>query len=246
MTARPETAASESNRTDRGLRILLIGAALLFIASVALQLHGSSIAIWNDVLNDSATPSGVLFSTPKTVRTDEWLAWTPALLAQARHNPPFPVENANIGAGKAPLLINLPARHYSMFFRPQLYGFFIFGLETAYSFYWNVKIFGLLLSFFFLLRLLAPGHFWLSLFGAAWVFFSAYTQWWFSCPPMLPEMLSSWALAIFCAIQLFKQQSPLMRILLCALLVISIVNFTLCFYPPFQIPLVYVGLALLA
>jgi hypothetical protein len=230
---------------DRRVRILFSTVTLLFIAAVALQIHGSSIALWNTVLNDNSAPSGILFSTPKAVRTDEWLAWTPALLAQAQHNPPFPVENANIGAGKTPLLVNLPARHYAMFFRPQLYGFFLFGLESGYAWYWNVKIFGLLVSFFFLLRLLAPGHFWLPLFGAAWVFFSAYTQWWFSCPPMLPEMLSSWALTIFCTIQLFRAQSPLMRLLLCALLVIGAVNFTLCFYPPFQIPLVYVGLALL-
>ena len=242
MTARPETAASG---TDRRPRIVLICVAFLFVTAVALQLHGSSIALWNDVLNDTTTPSGILFSTPKTVRTDEWLAWTPALLAQAHHNPPFPVENPNIGAGKAPLLISLPARHYSMFFRPQLYGFFLFGLETGYAFYWNVKLFGLLLSFYFLLRLIVPGHFWLPLFGAAWVCFSAYTQWWFSCPPMLPEMLSSWALAILCTIQLFRQQSLPMRIVFSALLVIAAVNFALCLYPPFQIPLAYVGLAFL-
>lgn len=245
MTARPETAASGLNQADRRPRIVLISVALLFATALALQLHGSSIALWNDVLNDTTTASGILFSTPKTVRTDEWLAWTPALLAQARHDPPFPVENSNIGAGKAPLLISLPARHYSMFFRPQLYGFFLFGLETGYAFYWSVKLFGLFVSFYLLLRLLVPRHFWLPLFGAAWVCFSAYIQWWFSCPPMLPEMLSSWALAILCIIQLFRRHSLPIRIVFSALLVIAAINFALCLYPPFQIPLAYVGLGLL-
>lgn len=245
MTACPDSAVTGLNRTDRRPRIVLTSVALLFAAAVVLQIHGSSMSLWKDVLNNTSTPSGILFSTPKTVRTDEWLAWTPALLAQARHNPPFPVENPNIGAGKAPLLVNLPARHYSMFFRPQLYGFFLFGLETGYAFYWSVKVFGLFLSFFLLLRVLLRDHFWLPLFGAAWVCFSAYTQWWFSCPPMLPEMLSSWALAILCIIQLFRRQSLPLRIVLCVLLVIAAVNFALCFYPPFQIPLAYVGLVLL-
>ena len=209
-------------------------------------MHGASIALWRDVLNDKSGPSGILFSTPKTIRTDEWLAWTPAVVAQAHHDPPFPVENANLGAGKTPLLVNLPARHYSMFFRPQLWGFFLFELETGYAFYWNVKLFGLIVSAFLLFRLLLPGYFWLPIFGAGWICFSAYTQWWFSCPPMLPEMLSSWAIAIVCCIQLFRRHSLLPRILFGLLLVIATVNFALCFYPPFQIPLIYGGVALLA
>lgn len=231
---------------DRRIRTLFATTTLLFIGAVALQVHGSSIALWKNVLNDSSAPSGILFSTAKAVRTDEWLAWTPAVLAQARHNPPFPVENPNIGAGKTPLLVNLPARHYAMFFRPQLYGFFLFGLETGYAWYWNVKLFGLFVSFFVLLRLLLSGNFWLPVFGSGWLCFSAYTQWWFSCPPMLPEMLGSWAIAIFCFIQLFRRQRLIARILFCLLLLIATVNFTLCFYPPFQIPLVYAGGALLA
>ncbi len=237
---------AESSRSSPDLRVkwLLIGALALFVLLVVLQIHGSSVAVWKKVLNDNSSPSGILFSTPKEVRTDEWLAWTPAVLSQALHNPPFPVENANIGAGKTPLLVNLPVRHYSMFFRPQLYGFFLFDLETAYAFYWEVKVFGLFLSFFFLLRALARGHFWLPLFGAGCVSFSAYTQWWFSCPPMLPEMLSCWALAILCLTCLFRGLPLGRRIIVAALLVMAGVNFTLCFYPPFQIPLIYMGAAL--
>lgn len=245
-TLPPPAVLARVIRIDLRVRRVLAIVAVLFVAAVALQIHGSSIAVWKSVLNDNTSPSGVLFSTPKQVRTDEWLAWTPALLAQALHDPPFPIENANIGGGKAPLLVNLPVRHYSMLFRPQLYGFFLFNVETAYAFYWSVKVFGLFVSFFFLLRALTPGHFWLPLFGAGGVFFSAYTQWWFSCPPMLPEMLGSWAIAILCVIHLFRGP-PLGRpILATAGLVVAGVNFTLCFYPPFQIPLVYMGAALLA
>lgn len=233
------------NQIDVRVRRVLAIVAVLFVSAVALQIHGSSIAVWKSVLDDTSSPSGVLFSTPKTVRTDEWLAWTPAVLAQAMHDPPFPVENANVGGGKAPLLVNLPVRHYAMFFRPQLYGFFLFNVETGYAFYWSVKLFGLFVSFFLLLRALTPGHFWLPLFGAGCVSFSAYTQWWFSCPPMLPEMLSCWAAAILCVTYLFRGPPLGRRIFAMAVLVIAGVNFTLCFYPPFQVPLVYMGVALL-
>ena len=238
-------ALSGVNNIDIRVRRLLAMVALLFLFAVALQIHGSSVAMWKTMLNDASSPSGVLFSTPKEVRTDEWLGWTPAVLAQALHDPPFPVENANIGGGKAPLLVNLPVRHWSMFFRPQLYGFFLFDVETAYAFYWSVKVFGLFVSFFLLLRALTPGHFWLPLFGTGCVSFSAYTQWWFSSPPMLPEMLSCWALAILCVVCLFRGSRPGGRVFAVVVLVIAGVNFTLCFYPPFQIPLAYLGAALL-
>ncbi len=230
---------------DFRVKRVLLAALSLFVLAVALQLNGSSISIWKIHMQDESSPSGLLFFTPKKVRSDEWLAWTPSVLSQALHQPPFPVENPNVGAGKAPLLVNLPVQHYSMFFRPQLYGFFLFNLETAYAFYWNVKVFGLFVAFFLLLLVLTQNRFWLALFGAGWVWFSAYIQWWFSCPPMLPEMLASWATAILCVVHLFRTEKLVARITATAVLVVAGVNFSLCFYPPFQIPLVYLGLALL-
>jgi hypothetical protein len=231
--------------TDFGTKTVLAVAAVLFMLAVAFNIHGSAIGVWKDVLPDDL-PSGVLFSTPKSVRADEWMGWTPSILSQALHRPPFPVENPNVGAGKSPLLMSLPVRHYSALFRPQLYGFFVFNLERAFAFYWNVKTFALFLSFFLLLRVLTANQFWLSLFGASWLLFSAYIQWWFSCPPMLPEMLASWAITIVCVIKLFQTEHRWVRFLLLPVCVIAAVNFALCFYPPFQIPLLYLGVALLA
>lgn len=229
----------------RATRVLLAG-LILFVLAVALQINGSSIGVWKDVLRDEASPAGVVFSTPKSVRADEWMAWTPSIFAQAFHRPPFPAENANLGAGKSPLLMSVPARHFAMFFRPQLYGFFLFDIETAFAFYWNVKVFALFASFFLLLRALTRNDFWISLFGAGWVSFSAYVQWWLSCPPMMPEMLASWAAAILCVIHLFRSEKLVSRIVAMLILVIAGVNFALCFYPPFQVPLIYLGVAIIA
>ena len=153
---------------DKRVRRVLLAALLGFAFAVALQLNGSSIAAWKVVLDDTASPSRLIFSTPKSVRSDEWLAWTPSVLSQALHRPPFPVENPNVGAGKTPLVINLPARHYAMFFRPQLYGFFLFDLETAYAFYWTFKVLGLLGALFASLPVLTKTSFWLALLGVGW------------------------------------------------------------------------------
>ena len=231
---------------DFGAKRVLFAALILFVVAVVLRTNGSSIGVWKDVLRDEASPADVIFSRPKTVRSDEWMAWTPSIFAQAFHRPPFPAENANLGAGKSPLLMSVPVRHFAMFFRPQLYGYFLFDIETAFAFYWNVKVFALFVSFFLLLRALTRNDFWISLFGAGWVSFSAYVQWWFSCPPMMPEMLASWAAAILCVIHLFRLETLVSRIVAMLVLVIAAVNFTLCFYPPFQVPLIYLGVAIIA
>jgi hypothetical protein len=63
---------------------------------------------------------------------------------------------------------------------------------------------------------------------------------------MMPEMLASWAAAILCVIHLFRSATPVSRIVAMLVLVIAGVNFTLCFYPPFQVPLIYLGVASIA
>ncbi len=223
------------------LLLLLAG----FILCTALDLNGSSTPFWSGILHDPSSADSVLLFRPRQVRSDEWLVWTPSILAQANHRPAWPVENPALGAGKSPLIMSLPARHYSMFFRPQLYGFFLFGTERGFSWYWNTKIFGLLAAMFLLLWRLSGGRRWLAVCGALLVFSAGYIQWFFSCPPMLPEMLSMWALALVCIMTLTGHCTLLMRIAATAGLVAGIVNFALCCYPPYQIPLVYLGAAIL-
>ncbi|HUE41279.1 MAG TPA: hypothetical protein VMO75_05060 [Chthoniobacterales bacterium] len=228
-------------------RLLLI-VALMFVVSTSLRLNGSSTFYWHEVAwNDvriSDSPRGVLLSKPKGVRTDEWLMFTPAILSQARSQPPFPTSNASYGPGKVPLIMSLPARHYTMLFRPALWGYFLFPFEFAFAWYWNIKIFGLFVGMFLLFWALTDGRFGLSFAGAAMVQFSSFVQWWFSSPAMLPEMLTAYALGVTASLALLTPQPPMRRGLWMLVLVVSIVNFVLCCYPPFQIPLTYLALCL--
>lgn len=167
------------------------------------------------------------------------------MLAQARHSPPFPIENESLGAGRSPLLMGVPVAFYSTIFRPQFLGFFLFDFEHAFSFFWCAKIFGLLLAFPFLLRQLEIRNPWIIAFGTVWLFFSSFVQWWFSSPPMLPEMLASWAIVTGCALKLFSASKTLDLALALTGFVFFGANFALCMYPGFQIPLVYVSVAIM-
>ena len=82
-----------------------LGLFVLFRVAVELKLNGSSVGMWSNLLSEKQAPSGLLFSSPKRARGDEWSVWTPAMLSQARQTPPFPIENPNLGAGRSPLIM---------------------------------------------------------------------------------------------------------------------------------------------
>src|SRR5213080_952330 len=172
------------------LRSCCIGSALLFCLAVGLKLSGSSVGMWRNLLAEPGIARGLILSSPKHLRVDEWGIWTPAMLSQARQNPPFPIENPSLGAGRAPLLMSVPVAYYTTLFRPQLWGFFLLDLEHAFAFYWCSKIFGLVLATAWLLRQIGIKNAAIVAFGTAWLFFSSFVQWWFSSPAMLPEMLA--------------------------------------------------------
>jgi hypothetical protein len=225
-------------------RFLLLLLAAFFILT-ALNINGSSVGMWSAILTEEKTANSLLYALPRDVRSDEWLVWTPSLLAQAKHRPSFPVENPVVGAARSPMLMNLPTRHYSTLFRPQLWGYFLFDIEHGYAWNWNAKIFGLLAAMFVLIRKLSDGRFWPALVGSAWIFCSSYTQWWFSSLPMLPEMLASWAFALWCVMKLGDWPPRKSAIAITAGLILAAANFLLCMYPPYQIPLIYLGAAIL-
>jgi hypothetical protein len=178
------------------------------------------------------------------VRFDEWGVWTPAMLSQANQTPPFPIENTSLGSNRAPLLMSVPVSYYTILFRPQLWGFFVFDFERGFAFYWGCKVFGLLLALGWMLRQIGLRSRSLVIFGATWVFFSSYTQWWFSSPAMLPEMITSWAMCIGCTALFLKNRSRRVVTIAFAAFIFFGINFILCLYPPYQIPLLILGIAM--
>jgi len=104
---------------------------VLFGLCVLLKLNGSSVAFWTKILHESETQSGLLLFSPKLVRLDEWHAWTPSVVSQARQDSPFPIENPSLGAGRSPLLMSVPVAYYTTFFRPQFWGFFLLWVDET-------------------------------------------------------------------------------------------------------------------
>jgi hypothetical protein len=86
----------------------------------------------------------------------------------------------------------------------------------------------------------------LAILGSVAISYSSFVQWWFSSPTMLPEMLTAWAIALVCGWSLFQPIAFWKKLLASLILVACVINFALCCYPPFEIPLIYLGGAIFA
>jgi hypothetical protein len=231
---------------DRNTKFFLIFLLGFLAIGTVLKLHGSAIGIWNDVTSGQGANPGTLWGTPKFIRIDEWSFGTPMIVSQAKSQPSFPIVNSTFGPGEVPLIIDMPARHWSMFFRPQFWGFFALDLERAFAFYWDIKAVLLLGGVFLLLMLLTRNDFAISLFGSMWVFFSAFIQWWYSGNSMPPDMVGCLALIVVAVHYIVLSEIRWKIAAASVIFVVCCLNFALHFYPPLQVPLFYLGLAVLA
>ena len=219
--------------------------ALYFVASF-LQLNGSSTALWRYYADRELPNAGVILGTPQGVRSDEWMLQTPWIFSQARQTAAFSPRNPSIGSDVTPLVTNLPVRHWSTLFRPQMWPFFLMNAERAFAFYWNFKSFALLVSVFLFFGLLTGGKTLLDLAGAVFLTFSPFIQWWLSTPTCLPEMLAMFFFGLWLCHVLFRDSRRGAIVAAGLSLVVVMVNFVLCCYPRFQIPLIYLAAAMLA
>lgn len=229
---------------DRRLVAVVALATLLTALGVAARVHQSSIALWDGYLprTQTATADSVLAGTPRATRSDEWLVHTPWMLSQMATG--AHIENPSIGAGAAPLLTSVPVGHAVAWFQPEFWGFELLGTEHGYSWFWMYKLFGLLLGVFLLLSILTRGDFAVSLVGALSVWLSSYVQWWFSTN--LPELLIGFCLAMIGLIHILQGRTRAACVVGTAALVLGAATFVFQFYPPFQVPLGYLALAIVA
>jgi hypothetical protein len=237
--------AALSHLSHQGIRnIFLIFLVSIYVIASLTKLNGSATAFWRIYADRQAPTAGLIVGTPKDIRSDEWVGETPWIFSQAARD--FAVENPGVGDGVMPLLNNLPARHWTMLFRPQMWAFFVADLEHAFAFYWNFKWFSFLLGAFLFLRSVARGNSIVGLFGALVLFFSPFVQWWFSTPTCMPEMIGAFFLALWALGVVGRAKSRWAIVGGAIVLVGSIAQFIFCAYPRFQVPLIHLSLFLLA
>jgi hypothetical protein len=229
---------------DKKVKVFIFLIITGFILSVIFKLHGLSVNEWdNNLPSQQYTSSNVLIGKSQGIRSDEWLVSTPFIFSQIKHN--FSKNNLNIGESNVSLIVhyNLPIYHFTSLFKPQNYAFFFLDDERGFSFAWNYKVFGLLLSTFFLLMIFTESNFLLSVTGSFLVYLSSFNQWWFSIP--LPDLLIAFNMIIVFFAYFINAVHKTQIILYPLGIIYFFINFVLILYPPFQITLGYLALLLM-
>lgn len=225
---------------DYKTNLFLAFLILYLLITTCCNINGSSVGMWNSYFNQNPDPQ-IIFGTSKAIRSDEWLMHTPALLSQCNNKNNFPIENYSLGGFKAPLVMNVPVKHFSILLRPQYWLFFFADSERAFAFYWNMKFVLLVGGMFLLLMMLLENNFILSVFGALWTYFSGYLQWWYSSPQMWPELVGCFALFTTAFIHSIISKRTTVVLLSCVVFLISFFNFVITLYPSHQVPLIYLS-----
>jgi hypothetical protein len=214
---------------------------LIFVICVATKIHFSSVGIWNSYLQRDQAVPGLLYGSPKAIRSDEWMLGAPWLLSQAHTNPAWSPDNPSVGPDTSALLVGLPTSHWSAIFRPSHWGFYLLDTERGFSWLWMWRSVVLCVALMVLVLELTGGSYACALAATAWIFFSGFVQWWLSS---VGEMLTYWTLACISLRALFRSQSSAGVLTAAVVMLVAGAGFGLALYPPFQVPLAYLGLAL--
>ncbi len=220
-------------------RRILLGILALLIVATSLKLHGFSFGLWHGII-DGSPASELILNDNQPIRSDDWNSHLTLALAQRNHEPPFPLVNRNIGAGQSALTHPMPAGFPLGLFRPQTWGYFL-GSDLGIAWNWNFQVLALFSAVFVLLLLLTEGATIPSVLGAALVITSPFFVYWsFNSAPVATFTL----LGVIAAYFVLYARSIAGCLAAGVALAWAGTSFGVCMYPPYQIPLAYLGLVL--
>lgn len=221
---------------------LPIALGLAFAGLVALRVHGFSISAWH-VLVDGSPPAEILVGEARPIRSDDWKVQLPLAFAQAAHEPRFPRMNDRIGLGQSSLLpIELPVADPLVVFHPTMWGFFL-GDDVGMAWLWWSRALGLFAAWTAVFHVVTRGRLALSAAGAAGLACSPFFQFWsFNAAPQAASM----GLAFVATTALARAERPAAIAASALGLAFAGGCFALALYPPFQVPLGWLYLALVA
>lgn len=220
-------------------------ATLVFLGLVAFNINGSSIGVYHNALyGTEVVNEDLLYGTPKSIRSDEWLGWTQNIALQEETG--YPSYNHKLG-GDGDITKNsyVPAWDWVSIFRPNIWSYFILPFEYAFAFSWWLVMYLLVIScYFFALRLLRGQKLLASLLSISFTL-SPFLLWWYQSQLFLPMAYGFLILIISMRIidrePMPRIRSPLIRnALYVAALIFLGAGLGLTLYPPYALP-VFLG-----
>lgn len=224
---------------DSKVKVFLLIMIVTYFVISLLKIHTSSVALWSQYFGEKH-PKSVIAGTPKGIRQDEWMLSTPGIMGQYQSG--FPISNQTFGDGNVPVMFGLPVKDFSMLLRPNVWSYFVFDIERAFAFSWNFSIFFFIISTFILFMVLTRSNFWISIFGTFFIFLSGGMQWWSYW--LGTNMINLNGIVLGFLFLLYSKNKNVL-IFSGLLMIICAYSFIVSLYPPWQIPLIYLYLAIL-
>lgn len=218
---------------------------VVFLVFVSLKISGTSIGIYHDFLyGDTKKDSNLLYGKPRPIRSDEWLVATQLAIAQ-ESNDFHRINNNVLGGRDTSILMDVPNRDWSSFFKPENFSFFVLPFEYAFAFKWWLLLAVLLIATYaFALKVLGRRVLIAVLFSIM-ASCAPFVFWWYQLATL--GTLAYGFLIILTGIWIVEKKpirffgnkfssvpSALIKSLIFTYLLVC---FGFIFYPPFQIPI---------
>lgn len=186
-------------------------ALILLVLLVMLELNGSSIGLWNEMLNLKEKDSGAILGEPKMIRSDEWMVSTITTLSQYKNDFGWYSELAR-GTKTDMFISEQPVRDVSMIFRIFQIGYLFLSPSKAYSLFWWSRIIALFLATFEFTMLITNKNKKISLIITLLVVCAPTIQWWYATN-FLIEMIVFAEVAIILLDKYMNTQNFKLRLL---------------------------------
>jgi hypothetical protein len=223
---------------SRAIWILPAVVVAFVLVFTALGISGTSTP---ELSPGHGSDPSVLLGTSRAVRSDEWIVRTPMVIGQVERGFPRYAE-VGVGTHDMSVLSDLPTLDWPALFRPHQFAFFVLPAANGFAFEWWASAASLLLGVYALLLVLVRDWRWASV-GSIVLYASPFFHWWH-----LPATFGivGWAAAALAA--LLSSFNPELegwhrwwRVTVAGF---AAACFVLFLYPPWQIPVVFVLLAI--
>lgn len=220
-------------------------AGIIFGIALIFGYSGSSIGIYNDILQTESTDT---YFTPvlgkyRSIRSDEWVVNTPIFVSQAvDEENRFAYYNDNLRGTLTDMysVLSPPVWDILTIARPFNIGFLLFGASRGLTCLWAGKYIALMLVAFEFCMLITDKKKVISAVGMLLIVFSAATQWW----NLTLDILIFGMLALILADKYLSTEKLKTKIL-CALgIFLSAISYVFVMYPAWQIPFIFIFIAI--
>lgn len=207
----------------------------VFVVAVILQIHGSSISLFN--ISNSNHDS--LLGVARLIRSDEFNVNTPFALSQYFND--FGYFSDIVRGVPTDMFISYgqPVLDFAIIFRPFHWGYLFLSQGFGLSFFWVGRLIALFVVSFEFGRLITNNNKKLALAYSILVTFSPVVQWWFAIN-MLVEMLIFGQLIIILTNYYMNTNDYRKKLFITLISVILFGGYILALYPAWEIPFAYV------